>query len=162
MTTPKNSLTKTTETGAYYRTTIRQGNKKVTKTIKIKKNDLKVVFGKLGEFEVYSYPYAYPTTVFIGKFPISTPIQDWRVFMSMGMKIKHYLGGDYFEKAQNHRKKGKGANALTEAVNSSYNLGLSQSEKPKTGSKIHNSINTIKTEKKPKKKVEEFEPDTNF
>jgi hypothetical protein len=66
------TITKTTESGAFIRTTIRRGKQRTQTTKRIKPNMKKVILGSIGDFEVYVYPFDYPDKVFIGKFPVST------------------------------------------------------------------------------------------
>ena len=124
------SITKTTESGAFIRTTIRKGKRRKQKTIRIKPNQEKVVLGHLGDFEVYAYPYDFPDRVFIGSFPVSTQIEDYREVLSIGQRIRHYLDGDYL---QNKRKKQKGAKVRTEAIVQAYNLGLKRRTEGQNG-----------------------------
>lgn len=123
------SVTKTTESGAFIRTTIRKGKKRRQKTKRIKKSDKKVVLGYIGEFEVYVYPYDFPDTVFVGKFPISTQLEsgDERKLTGVTNKIRAYFRGDYFSEP----KRSKGANARRRTIQRAYNQGL----KEKTGAK---------------------------
>jgi hypothetical protein len=123
------SITRTTESGAFIRTTIRRGNKRKQETKRIKKNDKKVVLGFIGEFEVYVYPYDFPDTVFCGHFPISTKIEKGQenAILGVAQKIRHYLGGDYYNKP-NWRK---GANARKRAIQKAYNQGLNDQQIPK-------------------------------
>jgi hypothetical protein len=88
----------------------------------MKKNDKKVVLGHLGEFEVYIYPYDYPDTVFIGKFPVSTQIESdaWRNILKVAMRIKAYSENQYYKK-DGWRKE---ANARRRDIKKAYNLGL--------------------------------------
>jgi hypothetical protein len=116
------SVTRTTESGAFIRTIIRKGKKRHQDTKRVKKSDKKVTLGWIGEFEVYVYPYDFPDTVFIGKFPVSTQIQKGTEngILNVAQKIRHYLEGAYFNKP-NWRK---GANARKRAVKQAYNKGL--------------------------------------
>lgn len=123
------SITRTTESGAFIRTIVRKGGKRRQKTVRIKKNQKKVVLGHIGDFEVYTYPYDFPDTVFVGKFPVSTKIEKGqeRAILSVAQKIRHYLEGAYFNKP-NWRK---GANARKRAIRKSYNLGLEEQRRKK-------------------------------
>jgi len=123
------STTITTESGAFIRKTIRKGTKRRQKTIRITKNQKKVVLGFIGEFEVYVYPYDYPDTVFIGKFPISTKITSGHEngLLSVAQTVRHYLRGDYFNEP-NWRK---GSNSRKRAIRKAYNTGLDEVKKAK-------------------------------
>jgi len=123
------SITRTTESGAFIRVTIRKGKKRRQKTERMHKNDKKVILGMIGDFEAYVYPYQYPETVFVGKFPMSTKIDKGseREVLATAQKIRHYLEGTYFSK-ENWRK---GSNSRKRAIRKAYNLGLGEVTKPK-------------------------------
>jgi hypothetical protein len=123
------SITRTTESGAFIRTTIRKGKKRHQDTKRIKKNDKKVILGNVGDFEVYVYPYDFPDTVFIGTFPVSTQISTENVNQLIGAynRAKAYLEGNYFNKP-NWRK---ATNSRRRAIKKAYNMGLNDSKKPK-------------------------------
>ena len=116
------SITTTTESGAFIRTVTRKGKRRKQKTIRIKKNDKKVTLGYIGEFEVYIYPYNYPDTVFVGTFPISTILDSGNINQLLGVynKIKSYLAGYYFNKPNTR----KGANSRRRKIKMAYNTGL--------------------------------------
>jgi len=126
------SITRTTESGAFIRVTLRTGSKRKQKTERITKSQKKVVLGHLGDFEVYVYPWDYPDTVFIGKFPISTKIDKEQegAVLAIAQKIRHYLEGHYFNRP-NWRK---GANSRKRDISRAYNLGLDERKKRKTNS----------------------------
>lgn len=119
---PPFSMTKTTESGAFIRTTIRHNNKRKTKTERFKKNDKKVVLGFIGDFEVYAYPYDFPDRVFIGKFPVSTQLENANIntLFSVFNRARAFLNGDYFNKPNSR----KAANSRRQQVQTAYNLGL--------------------------------------
>ena len=116
------SRTKTVESGAFIRTTYRVGKKRKQETKRFQKNQKKVILGRIGDFEIYCYPYEYPDTVFIGQFPVSTQIDSASVtqLISGYNKAKSYLDGNYFKKP-NWRK---GANSRRRDIKKAYNLGL--------------------------------------
>jgi len=122
------SITKTVETGAFYRTVIRKGKKRKQKTIRLTKNEKKVTLGYIGDFEVYIYPYDYPDTVFIGKFPVSTKIEgtDWRKLYRIARKVKWYLTGEAW-KTKHYTKASK--KAYTQLIKA-YNSGLKSLKNP--------------------------------
>ena len=123
------SITKTTESGAFIRTVTRKGKRRKQETKRIQKNDKKVTLGFIGEFEVYAYPYDFPDTVFVGKFPVSTSIskgQEGQIY-SIANIIRHYLEGNYFNKP-NWRK---GANSRRRAIQKAYNRALKDQPIPK-------------------------------
>jgi len=126
---PSESITRTIETGAFYRTIIRKGKKRRQKTLRMKKNDLKVVLGHIGEFEVYVFPYLYPDRVFIGKFPVNTQITLGNLQNLLGVynRIRWYLKGEPFRKPRgNPNFNTKKSNLTRERIKSAYNKGLQQ------------------------------------
>ena len=68
------SRTKIEEHGVFKRIYQRKGTQKRQKTERMKDNPAKVVINhvgsSLGQLEVYVYPYDYPDTVFLGKYPV--------------------------------------------------------------------------------------------
>lgn len=116
--------TKTVESGAFIRTRYRIGDKRKVKTEKFTKNQKKAIFGHIGDFEVYTYPYDYPDTVFIGTFPISTKIDSSNVnqLIRAYNMAKAYLSGNYFSKPNS----GKGANSRRQLIQRAYNQGLEE------------------------------------
>jgi hypothetical protein len=124
------SLTKTTESGVFIRTTIRRGKRRKQKTRRLTPNDEKVVLGHLGDFELYAYPYKYPDTCFIGAFPTSTAISKNTVgeIMAVYNKATWFLNGEW----QNEAGRGNAANCRRRACEKSYNAGLRKLTEPKT------------------------------
>jgi hypothetical protein len=126
------TITKTTESGAFIRTVIRRGKQRKQTTIRIKPNQKKVVLGHIGELEVYVYPFDFPDTVFLGKFPVSIQLSRAGVseMMRMSNTCKWFLDGKAFN-APNWRK---GVNARRRDIQAAYNqalLELRSSEKPR-------------------------------
>jgi hypothetical protein len=124
------TITKTTESGAFIRTVIRRGKQRTQTTTRIKPNQKKVVLGHIGELEVY--PFDFPDTVFLGKFPVS--VQLSRTGVSEMLRMSHtcrwFLDGKAFS-APNWRK---GVNARKRDIQTAYNqalLELRSSEKPR-------------------------------
>lgn len=119
-----NSYTKTVESGAFIRTKWRKGNKRTVKTVKMTKNEKKVVLGYIGDFEVYVYPFDYPDSVFIGKFPVSTKIDFFHVkdlFVAFN-RARWYLEGNW----QNGANFTKQAKTSRDAIVSAYNRALNE------------------------------------
>jgi hypothetical protein len=118
------TITKTTESGAFIRTVIRHGKQRIQTTKRIKPNMKKVVLGYVGEFEVYVYPFDYPDKVFMGKFPVSTMLDSTNVKQILGVynQMRWFLSGQAF----NEPLKSKAANARRRAIVSAYNLALNE------------------------------------
>lgn len=123
------SWTKTVESGAFIRTKYRKGNKTKTETKKFTKNKKKVVLGYVGEFECYVYPFEYPDTVFLGKYPVSIQLDSANVnqLFIVYNRAKWFLEGnafieDGYRKAPNIRRR---------HIQSAYNQGLSELRKEK-------------------------------
>jgi hypothetical protein len=127
---------KTVESGAFVRTIWKKGKETHQKTIKTKPSDKKVVLGKIGDFEVYVYPYDYPDKIFIGRFPISTIIDSTNVNSILGAynKTKWFLKNNAFNKPTNR----KGANMRRRQVQTAYNNGLNDKTKPNKASLLPN------------------------
>lgn len=129
-----NSYTKLTESGAFIRTVIRKDGKRHQNTKRITKNQKKVVLGFIGEFEVYVYPYDYPETVFIGKFPVSTSIDKTNVHSILGVynRIRWFIDGEAFREVESK----KGVQRLRQHIVSSYDEGLKTRTSSKRAGKI--------------------------
>lgn len=133
------SITKTTETGAFIRTTIKDKNgKKHQTTQKFKPNDEKVILGMIGEFEVYAYPYRFPDKIFIGRFPTNTTIDliSSRCILSAYNKIRWFLKGDW----QNKPKTTIRTQMRRQHIVSAYNNGLNHQQAKENGSFLPNLI----------------------
>ena len=119
------------ESGVFKRTYHRKGKKKRVKTERQKKNPLKVTIGKIGELEVYVYPYEYPEKVFLGQYPQFTMVlskDDLPRWFSTYNILRWYFNGEW----QNKRKQTKQAKRARQAIVLAYNLGLKrQKEKAK-------------------------------
>ncbi len=122
------SWTKTTESGAFIRTTTRKGGRRHQETKRFTPNDEKVVLGHIGDFEVYVYPYNFPDKVFIGHFPVSTVLDANCVsaVLSAYNKARWYLNGEWQNKPQ-HRI---APNSRRRSIVRAYNLGLIHQTKP--------------------------------
>lgn len=140
------TLTITTESGAFIRKTWRHGKKRRQETTRVKPNYKKVVLGHIGEFEVYVYPFDYPDKVFIGKFPVSTYINIGEVKSLFGLTstMKWYLNGEAFNEPQ----RSKAANARRRTILSAYNLALSELRNSKKPYSTPNYNYTTEEEKK--------------
>lgn len=117
------TMTKTVESGLFIRTKWRKGKKTKTKTLRMTKNKKKVILGHIGDFEVYVYPYDYPDSVFVGRFPTSTKIEasNLNQLISAYNRARSYLNG-YYLSGDNWRK---GANTRRGVIRKAYNQGLS-------------------------------------
>jgi hypothetical protein len=68
-------VTKRIEHGTFTRTIIRRDKRVTVKTEYVKPNPKKVVIGRLGDLEVYVYPYDFPNRIFMGKFPFTMSME---------------------------------------------------------------------------------------
>ena len=118
----KASVTKTVESGAFIRTTIRCDDKRRTTTRRMTKSLEKVIIGHVGDFEVYVYPYKFPDTVFIGAYPVSTQISsdNVRELISAYHKARWFLNG-YWQNKPNWRI---GPNSRKRDIKTAYDNGL--------------------------------------
>lgn len=93
------------------------------------KNQKKVVLGHIGDFEVYVYPYDFPDTVFIGKFPVSTKIDGNCInqLISAYNKARNFLSGNYFSGDGSR----KGANMRRRSIKRAYNHGVNEQRSKK-------------------------------
>lgn len=128
------TVTITTESGAFYRRTIRKGNKRKTTTKKLTKNEKKVILCRLGDFEVYVYPFEFPDSVFIGKFPVSTTLDafTYRQLFTAFNRVRWYLENNW----QNERFQTKQAKTTRQAIVSAYNRGLLDVSGKRKGGKM--------------------------
>lgn len=119
---------KTVESGAFIRTTYRKGNKRQTKTEKFQKNQKKVILGMIGDFEVYIYPFDYPDTVFIGKFPVSTKLDSFHVkdLLIAFNRARWFLEGNW----QNEAQTTKASKIARQQIQRAYNLALKDQRRP--------------------------------
>ena len=131
----KETITKTTESGAFIRTKIRYGNKTKTETLRIKPNQKKVVLGHVGEFEVYVYPFDFPDKVFLGKFPVSTALNSTDVKNILGVynQMRWFLAGNAFIEPNSR----KGANSRRRAIVSAYDCALNELKGKKKPPMVH-------------------------
>jgi hypothetical protein len=129
MASQEESITRTTESGAFIRTIVRKGKRRKIETKRLKKIDKKVILGHLGEFEVYIYPYDFPDTVFIGSFPVSTQIDtsSFNQLIACYNKIRAYFRGDYYNKDGRVKE----ANSRRHTIQRAYNTGLDEKKKAK-------------------------------
>lgn len=127
------SYTKLVESGAFVRTLYRKGTKRKQETRRMKKNDEKVVLGMLGDLEVYVYPYNFPSTVFIGKFPISTQItqQNRAEVITAARRIRWFLDGEWNSSSNQHKDSKTRRHTMIKA----YNTGLKH-QKERENSRI--------------------------
>lgn len=132
------SETTLTESGLFIRKKVRKGTKTRQKTIRLKKNPEKVILGHIAELEVYTYPYDYPDTVFIGRFPMSVMLERGQEnsLLSIRNKIKSYFDGAYYSKDGRI----KATNSRRHTVQRAYNTGLDKRKKTKTNSSHLNLI----------------------
>jgi hypothetical protein len=112
------TVTKRVEHGTFTRTIIRRDKRVTVKTTYAKPNPKKVIIGKLGDLEVYVYPYDFPNRVFMGKFPVTFSLtkQDIAAMLGLASISTWFLNGNAFK---SHRM-GKAANARRRAILSAY------------------------------------------
>jgi len=123
------TLTKTTESGIFIRTTIRRGKRRKQETRRMTPNDEKVILGSLGDFELYVYPYKYPDSVFIGTYPTSTTFTLGNVgeLIAAYHKTRWFLNGEW----QNEPNWRIAPNSRKRAIQKAYNAGLERLKEPK-------------------------------
>lgn len=140
------SETVITETGVFQRKYWRKGKKKRQKTQRLRKNPLKVVLGKIGDLEVYVYPYQFPDKIFLGHYPDFTMVlgkEDLGKIWGMLNKMRWYLNGEWSTKERKRYGiseviRTKQAKRARVAMVRAYNLGLSRQKKAKSPSLKHN------------------------
>ena len=118
------------EHGVYKRTLYRKGRKRRQRTQRLKKNPEKVVIGKIGELEVYVYPYNFPDKVFLGQYPNFTMTltkQDIPKLFCIYNISRWYFNGEW----QNEPKKSKPAKRLRKLLILAYKTGLDKLKKTK-------------------------------
>lgn len=115
---------KTVESGAFIRTTYRKGNKRKTKTKKFTKNEKKVILARLGEYELYCYPFDYPDTVFLGKYPVSIQLDSFNIggLFTCYNRARWFLNGEW----QNEHQQTKQAKNARQSIVSAYNRALNE------------------------------------
>lgn len=116
------STTTTTEYGYYIRKKIRHGKRRKQKTTRIKNNPEKIILGKLGDLEIYAYPYQYPNKIFVGIYPLSTYIEEHQKedILVLYNRVRWYFNEEWTKK----RKQGKWAKTSRKAIVSAYNHAL--------------------------------------
>jgi len=90
----------------------------------MKKNQKKVVLCKIGDFEVYVYPYDYPDTVFIGEFPVSTQLEkgsEKQLLRGYNL-IRSYFNDCYYNKGSWRET----TNSRRRAIKKAYNIGMKE------------------------------------
>lgn len=125
----KPTMTIETEYGYFIRRKTRRGKKRTQKTERLKKQSQKVVIDRIGELEIYVYPYDYPEKVFLGIYPLSTVIgeEDFKRFFGILNKIRWYFNDEWVK----DRKREKGVKSLRQRIVNSYNMGLEEMKKRK-------------------------------
>jgi len=122
------SRTQIEEHGIFKRTYQRKGKQKRQRTERLKKNPKKVTLCRVKELEIYVFPYEYPDTVFIGKYPTFSMALDRydipRLFVLVN-KMRWFLDGKW-QKRVNFTKEAQTHSALLQKA---YNLGLDELKK---------------------------------
>ena len=111
-----------TEQG-FRRIIYRKGKQKTQKTETHKKNPLKVTLAKIGDLEIYVYPFQYPDKIFLGKYPQFTMIlskYDLGKWFASYNIMKWFLNGYWTKKAQKRKRSQKTSATIQKA----YNLGI--------------------------------------
>lgn len=119
------SITRTREKGTFERLYVRKGKKRKQRTERhkeMKKNKAKVTLCWIGEFEVYVYPYDYPHKVFIGKYPISGEITNYKQVLITMNKARWYIQGEWQKEVFSTKE----AKSLGMACKRAYNYRLNQ------------------------------------
>jgi len=121
------SRTETTEYGSFIRKKTRYGKKRKQKTVILKKNPEKVVLGKIGDIEVYVYPFQYPDKIFFGLFPMSCYLEEHQKedVLVLYNRIRWFFKEDWTKK----RKQTKHSKASRQAILKAYNVGLDKLKK---------------------------------
>lgn len=122
----RTSITTETQYGHFIIKKTRKGTRRKQKLTRIPKNKQKVVIGKIGELEIYVYPYNHPNKVFLGIFPISTYIEkhNFNDIWSIANKIRWFFKEEWDKEPKNS----KGANKLREVIFSAYMEGFKQAK----------------------------------
>ena len=143
----RGNLVRTVETGTFIRTKLRKGNKTKTETRILQPNKQKYVLCKVGDFELYVYPFDYPDKVFLGKYPKSTEITKTNVNMLLGAynQACWFLANRAFSKPTRN----EGANSRRQAIVNAYNERLKQQTKPEMrNSSLNYNLDNSKRKKK--------------
>jgi hypothetical protein len=129
------STTVIVEHGTFKREYRRKGKNSKTKLIRYTKNPEKVVLCKIGELEVYVYPFNYPDKVFFGKYPHFTmqmnehEITDlFRAYNRIRWYFEHAF--DPIKEPQKTAKNEKQANRTRLSIRKSYNHALNKLPRP--------------------------------
>lgn len=125
----KPTMTITREYGYFSRVKTRRGTKKRQKTVKLQNNPEKVVIDRIGDLEIYCYPYSYPDKIFIGIYPMNTVLgrEDFKRLFGIMNKIRWYLDEEWISKPKTE----KGAKFLRRRIVKAYNSGLERLKKTK-------------------------------
>lgn len=128
----KPTMTITREYGYFQRIKTRRGTKKRQKTIKVQSNPEKVVIDRIGDLEIYVYPYSYPDKIFIGIYPMNTTLEreDFNRLFGIMNKIRWYLEEEWTRNPKNQ----KGSKYLRQRIVQAYNFGLSKLKETKNPS----------------------------
>lgn len=135
--TENSSETVIEEHGTFKRTYRRKGAKKKVKTERKKKNPEKVVLAKMGDLELYVYPYSYPDKIFIGSYPKFTQVlemSDLPKFFVFFNRAKWFLNGEW----QKGYISAKGLKIPRHRIVRAYNYALDKQKKAKKGFPKHN------------------------
>ena len=121
--------TQITEHGVFKRVYTRVGKKKRVETQRLKKNPKKVRLGKIGDLEIYVFPYDYPDRVFLGKYPefkMSIDMHQLGQWFSMYNVMSWFLSGSWEKEVKKPTRKQKRSNRTRQRILTAYNLGLEE------------------------------------
>ena len=116
----------------FRRLIIRKGKTKRQKTEIIQKNPMKVTLDKIGDLELYCYPFDYPDTVFIGLGEHSQPLNMYqtRQLFKFYNVSRWFLQGEW-TKDLDWRGKPKRSMRTRGELKKAYNLGLERQKETK-------------------------------
>lgn len=124
----RNTKTTIVETGNFTRVLERSGKRKRQKTQRHKRNPEKVTLYKVGDLELYAYPYTNPDQMFIGSYPdfnMAITKADLSRLFGLYIKARWFLNGCW----QNRRFKTKTAKSASTSICKSYDYGLKHLKK---------------------------------
>ena len=105
----------------FRRLILRKGKVKRQKTEIIEKNPLKVTLDKIGDMELYCYPFDYPEHVFLGFRGTSQTLNKYQVrqLFKVYNIAKWFLNSEW-----QHKTKSKRTTKRRREIEKAFNLGL--------------------------------------
>jgi len=118
---PKTQTETITKEHGFRRLIIRKGKTKRQKTEIIQKNPYKVTLDKIGDLELYCYPFNYPEQVFIGTGNESQTLNKYEIRQLFRFYnfSNWYLNGEW-----QHKTKSKRTEKRRREIEKAYDLGL--------------------------------------